>query len=265
MQLSPEQLARFNRDGYLIFPNLFSKPEIAVLRQETARLAQVDAETVVRERTGAVRTIFRVHEDDGATRSGAFRALARTPRVLRPVMQVLATDGAYVYHTKINTKPAIEGTVWMWHQDYGSWQRDGCERPDMATFSVMLTDSTEMNGALYIIPGSHKLGRIEPHYDDTTSYKFWAIPKQRMIEVLKSSPPPVPIAGPAGTAVLFHCNTLHASGHNLSAEDRWHIYISFNACANAPRIGPDSRPDWVVSRNARPLAVEQDGNILQAA
>lgn len=123
MDLSAQQVAQFERDGYLIFPELFSKAEVAVLRAETARLSTVEADSVIRERTG----------------------------------------------------------------------------------------------------------------------------------------------GPAGTAVLFHCNTLHASGHNLTAEDRWHIYISFNSCANAPNFGPGSRPDWVVSRNTRPLPVEADGGVLQAA
>jgi ectoine hydroxylase len=265
MKLSAQQLAQFERDGFLIFPGLFSQAEIDVLRAETARLSAIDAETVIRERTGGVRSIFRVHEEDGATRSPAFRALVRTPRVLRPTMQALGGDGVYVYHTKINTKPAIEGTVWMWHQDYGSWQRDGCPRPDMATFAVMLTDSIEMNGALYVLPGSHTRGRIEPYYDDSTSYKFWAIPKPQMITILRESAAPVPIVGPAGTAVLFHCNLLHASGHNLTAEDRWHIYISFNSCANAPRFGGDTRPDWVVSRNTAPLPVEADDAILKSA
>jgi ectoine hydroxylase len=264
MELNAQQLAQFGRDGYLLFPGLFSKAEIAVLRAETARLAKIEADTVIRERTGGVRSIFRVHEDDGATRSAAFRALVRTPRVLKPTMQALNTDGVYVYHTKINTKPAIEGTVWMWHQDYGSWQRDGCPRPDMATFAVMMTDSIEMNGALYVVPGSHKRGRIEPYYDENTSYKFWAVPKAQMISVLRESENPVAIVGPAGTAVLFHCNTLHASGHNLTAEDRWHIYISFNSCANAPQFGPGTRPDWVVSRNTKPLPIEDDNAILKA-
>src|SRR5687767_1946307 len=263
MKLSAQQLAQFERDGFLIFPDLFSQAEIDALRAETARLSSIDAETVIRERTGGVRSIFRVHEDDGATRSPAFRALVRTPRVLEPAMQVLG-GGVYVYHTKINTKPAIEGTVWMWHQDYGSWQRDGCPRPDMATFAVMMTDSVEMNGALYVIPGSHQRGRIEPYYDENTSYKFWAVPKHQMISILRESERPVPIVGRAGTAALFHCNTLHASGHNLTAEDRWHIYISFNACANAPQFTERSRPDWVVSRNIGPLPVEDDGAILKA-
>src|SRR3954469_16021918 len=196
MKLSDAQLEQYRRDGYVIFPNLFSRAEIQILRSEVARLSDIKADTVIRERTGGVRSVFRVHEDDGVTRSAAFRALVRTPRVLRPTMQVLNTDEVYVYHTKINTKLAIEGTVWMWHQDYGSWMRDGCPRPDMATFAVMMTDSIEMNGALYVVPGSHKLGRIEPYFDENTSYKFWAVPKEQMISVLRNSEKPVPIVGP---------------------------------------------------------------------
>ena len=265
MELTTEQLERFERDGFLILPDLFSRAEIAILRREVARLSQVEGEEVVREHTGAVRTIFRCHEQDGATRSAPFRALVHTPRLLRPVQQALKDDAVYVYHTKINTKPAIEGTVWQWHQDYGSWKRDGCARPDMATFNLMMTDTTEMGGALYIVPGSHKLGRIEPVYDEQTSYKFWAMPRQRMIDILKCSPEPVAVTGHAGTCVLFHCNTLHASGHNLSADDRWHIYVSCNTVANRPALGPDPRPDWVVSRNWKPLQVEDDQGVLKAA
>ena len=187
--MTEAELAQYRRDGFIVFPELFSRAEIGVLRAETARLSAIEADTVIRERTGGVRSIFRVHEEDGATRSAAFRALVRTPRVLEPTRRALDTDEVYVYHAKINTKPAIEGTVWMWHQDYGSWQRDGCTRADMGTFAVMLTDSSEMNGALYVVPGSQRRGRIEPYYDESTSYKFWAVPKREMIDVLKSSPP----------------------------------------------------------------------------
>ena len=263
--MTDAQLAQYQRDGFIIFPNLFSRAEVDSLRAETARLSELKAETVIREHTGGVRSIFRVHEDDGATHSPAFRALVRTPRVLGPTRQALGTEEVYIYPTKINTKPAIEGTVWMWHQDYGSWKRDGCPRPDMGTFAVMMTDSTEMNGALYVVPGSHKRGRIEPYYDESTSYKFWAVPKAEIVSVLKASPPPVPITGPAGTCVLFDCNLLHASGHNLSAEDRWHIYVSCNTVANKPQLGDNPRPDWVVSRNWNPLPIEDDEGMLKAA
>ena len=235
------------------------------MRQEVARLSQIHAEEITREHTGGVKSIFRVHETDGITRSAPLRALVRTPRVLRPVRQVLGTDETYVYHTKINAKPAIEGTPWMWHQDYNSWSKDGCPRPDMATFNVMLNDTSEFSGGLYIIPGSHRLGLLESVQDTSTAYKLWAIPKDRMIEALRASPTPVPVTGRAGTAVLFHCNVLHASGHNLSAEDRWHIYVSCNTVANKPQLGPDARPDWVVSRNWNTLQLETDDGVLKAA
>ena len=96
MRMTEAQLAQYRRDGYLIFPALFSAAEVACLRAETARLSGVEAETVIRERTGGVRSIFRVHEADGATRSATFRALVRTPRVLEPTRQALGTDEVYV-------------------------------------------------------------------------------------------------------------------------------------------------------------------------
>jgi ectoine hydroxylase len=89
MQLAPAQLAQYKRDGFLIFPNLFIPAEVDVLRHEVAQLARLDTEEVFREHTGGVKSIFRAHEADGATRSAPFRALVRTPRVLRPVRQVL--------------------------------------------------------------------------------------------------------------------------------------------------------------------------------
>ncbi len=265
MKLTAAQRTQYERDGFLIFPNMFSAAEVAVMRQEVERLSEVQAEEVVREHTGGVKSLFRVHETDGPTASAPFRALVRTPRVQRPVRTVLGTDDIYVYHTKVNAKPAIEGTPWMWHQDYNSWSKDGCPAPNMATFNVMLNDTSEFSGGLYILPGTHKLGLQESVLDTSTGYKLWSIPKQRMIEILRSSPPPIAVNGKAGTAVLFHCNVLHASGHNLSGEDRWHIYISCNAVANKPVLGPSPRPDWVVSRNWYALPIEDDSVDVRAA
>src|SRR5260221_259484 len=143
MRMTDAQVAQSQRDGFIIFPALFSKAETAALRAETARLSAINADTVIREHSGGVRSIFRVHEDDGATHSPAFRALVRTPRVLEPTRQALGGD-VYVYHTKINTKPAIEGTVWMWHQDYGSWKRDGWPRPlQIEADDAILNSGTE--------------------------------------------------------------------------------------------------------------------------
>ena len=51
MELTAAQRSQFERDGFLIFPNLFSSAEVAVMRQEVARLCDIHAPEVVREHT----------------------------------------------------------------------------------------------------------------------------------------------------------------------------------------------------------------------
>jgi ectoine hydroxylase len=265
MQLTQAQLAQFDRDGFLTFPGLVTQDEVSLLKGELARIAQVDSDAIVRERTGALRTVYRSHEPDGPTFSAAFRNLSRTPRLLGPARQVLRDDELYIYHAKCNIKTAIDGTVWLWHQDYGYWQHDGVPTPNMATFLVMLDEATELGGCLYFIPGSHRLG-LQPAERDTTttSYPQWAVPKEKMRDLLRNGPAPVPIVGGPGTAVLFHCQMLHGSGHNLSANDRWHVYMAYNPSANRPNpIPADPRPDYVVSRNYTPLVQATDDSLLE--
>ena len=98
MELTAAQRAQFEREGFLLFPDLFSPAEVAAMRQEVVRLSDIHDESVAREHSGGVKSLFRSHESDGPTASPVFRALVRTPRVQRPVRQVLGTEEIYVYH-----------------------------------------------------------------------------------------------------------------------------------------------------------------------
>ncbi len=266
MELSDDQQRGFRENGFLIFPNLFGEAETEALRADLGRMRDIESDHVVRERTGGLRTVFRVHENDGPTQSEPFHALSRSPRLLKPATQVLGDDDVYIYHSKVNTKVAIEGTVWLWHQDYGYWYWDGVPTSNMVTSMVLLDEATELNGCLYIVPGSHELGRLEPYADEeTTSYKQWTIERERLVKVLKESPAPVPIVGGPGTAVVFHANVLHASGHNLSPRDRWQVYFVYNPVANKPTEVVNPRPDYVRSVNFEPIRPMDDGAILAHA
>ena len=263
MRLTDDQLAQYDRDGFLRFDALFSGAEIALLKAELARVGEADSDALIRERTGALRTVYRTHETDGPTASPVFRRLAQTPRLLGPAQQALRDSELYIYHSKCNIKTAIDGTVWLWHQDYGYWQHDGVPTPNMATSLVMLDEATELGGCLYLIPGSHKIGTKDAYKDETTtSYPQWTIRKEIIRDVLRTSPAPIPIVGEPGTAVLFHCQIVHASGHNLSANDRWHVYMAYNPSANRPNPVPaNPRPDYVVSRNYTPLVQTEDDSL----
>ncbi len=265
MRLSAEQKERFDRDGFLLFPGLVGEGEVALMRREIARLGGLDHECVVRESDGGpARTLFRVHEADGATASPPFRAFARTPRALGLAQQVLDSEALYVHHTKINMKCAVEGTVWPWHQDFGQWHLDGIARPDMVTLMIMLDEADAFSGCLYFLPGSHRRGRVTPRWDTSTAYGFWALPPETVRDA-GSAAAPVAITGAPGDAALFHCNLFHASGHNLSVRDRWQAYFCYNTVANRPADIESPRPDYVRSRNWKPLERVDNAAVLAAA
>jgi ectoine hydroxylase len=266
MRLTAEQIAQYDRDGFLHFPEFFSASEVKALRDEVARVGRIESELVVREGTAKVpKVMFRLHEPDGPTTSPAFHAAVRLPRTLGLAQQLLRDDALYLHHTKVNIKAAIEGSIWPWHQDYGSWANDGIQRPDMLTLMVGLDPAAEINGCLYFLPGSHKRGRLDPYFDTSTAYKVWSVTPADMKAMIAEFGDPVPITGKAGAVTLFDCNLLHASGHNLSATDRWQAYFCYNTVANRPKDVETPRPDYVRSRNWKPLETVADDAILKTA
>ena len=266
MKLTAQQIADYDRTGYLHFPEFFSAAEVAAMRREVARVSRIDCEMVVRE--GSERNpkaMFRMHEKDGPTASTVMYSAVRLPRTLGLAQQLLRNERLYLHHTKVNIKAAIEGSVWPWHQDYGSWANDGIARPDLLTIMVGLDPATEMNGCLYFLPGSHVHGRLDPYFDTSTAYKVWSVTPADMKRMIAEHGEPVAITGKAGSLTVFHCNLMHASGHNLSANDRWQAYFCYNTCANRPRDVEKPRPDWVRSRNWAPLETVSDDAILASA
>jgi ectoine hydroxylase len=266
MRLTANQIARYDRDGFLHFPEFFSADEVAVLRREVDRVSKIQSEMVVRE--GAEqrpKAMFRMHESDGDTASPAFQAAVRVPRTLGLAQQLARDEVLYLHHTKVNIKAAIEGSIWPWHQDFGSWRLDGIERPDVITVMIGLDTAKEMGGCLYFLPGSHRNGRLDPYLDGSTAYKVWSVTPKDVKEMIAEHGEPVAITGKAGSMTVFHCNLLHASGHNLSANDRWQAYFCYNPVANRPKDVEKPRPDWVRSRNWKPLETVADGAILKSA
>jgi ectoine hydroxylase len=259
MRLTQAQIDAYNRDGFVVLNELFSPAEVAAMKAELARVQKLDTDHLVREKTGGVaKTIYRVHDDPSPTASPVFYAAARAPKLLGPAKDVLQDEALYIHHTKCNLKTAIDGSVWMWHQDYGTWKRDGMLEARPTTALIMLDEPTEMNGCLYFIPGSHKLGNLEPEFNDATGYKFFTVPKAKLIEILKEFPQPVVITGKPGSVVLFDSNIVHASGHNLSRHDRWAIYVVYNPVTNACVEVPNPRPEYVRSTHTAPLLEGSD-------
>ena len=89
----------------------------------------------------------------------AFLKFARIPEILDMVEQLIGPDFA-LWNSSFFAKPAKIGSKTPWHQDGEYWP----VRP-LATCSVWVAvdHSTEENGCLQVIPGSHKNRRLRPH------------------------------------------------------------------------------------------------------
>jgi ectoine hydroxylase len=262
MKLTDAQRKRFEDDGFLVFPELFTKEEIGILKRETERLGALETDHVFR--AGDVATVYRCHEKDGPTASDPFFAAARLPRSLGIAEQLLGR-GLYMYNSKINLKKAITGSPMLWHQDYGYWKLDRMPEPRAATLMIALNDVDEIGGTLYVIPGSHKRGMQKHKPSLVGPHKQFAVEREAEIELMRGLPAPVPLTGRAGMAAIFHCNIIHGSGQNLSPHDRWQVYFAYNPSDNAPPQLAHDRPDYMKSRNTRPLALVPDDALLEAA
>ena len=62
--------------------------------------------------------------------------------------------------------------------------------------------------------------------------------------------------GRAGSVLLFDCNLAHASPPNLSHLGRTIALFTYNRVDNAPPASALHRPEFLVSRDTRPIVAE---------
>ncbi len=247
MKLDQEQIERFEREGYLFFPSLFTPAEVQVLLDEVPSIyAQHRPENVREKDSDAVRTNFAAH-----LYSRPFAKLARHPRMVEPIVE-LFDEQVYMHQFKINGKMAFDGDVWQWHQDYGTWMNDDLmPTPRAMNVAIFLGEVNEFNGPLMFIPGSHKLGIIDAQHDtSTTSYPLWTINHDTIGKLVDRGGIVAP-KGPAGSMILFHSCLVHSSGSNLSPWNRINVYLSL--CAVSNHIRRFKRPEYIAHRDFTPI------------
>lgn len=251
MQLSDEQVAQFDREGYLFLPELFSTDEAAVLKKESLAVYASDRKEVWREASGVARTAFAAH-----TYNDGFRALGAHPRLVNPVSQLL-NGPVYMHQFKVNAKAAFDGDVWQWHQDYGTWKRDDeMPKPRAMNIAVFIDEVTAANGPLLFIPGSHKKGVVDAGHDlATTSYPLWTLDNAKVRELADEGGCVAP-TGPPGSVLLFSSLLVHASPANISPYDRTIAYLSL--CHVDNHIRAFNREEWIAHRDFTPITALED-------
>ena len=271
MRLTPEQIAAYHEDGFLVVPACFSPEEVDLLRQETYREFAIDQPGRVLEKNGAVRTVFAAHKT-----SEVFARLTRLEKMAVPAAQLLGQEEVYVHQFKINAKLGLDGEQWEWHQDYLYWlKEDAMPTSNVLSAVVFLNAVDDFNGPLLLIPGSQQLGTIdleaEQKYAALNADEAWKptltadlkykIGKHTLARILQKGRI-VAAKGEPGFVVFFHGNTLHASTGNMTAVDRLSVFISYNTVANALEPMEKPRPTFISERDFTPIEPLPDDALL---
>lgn len=224
-RVTDEQVAAFERDGYLIVDGLMDREETDLLLS-TARgdRDRLDSAIQLEDASGKLSKLSMWnHPGDDV-----FGAVARSERVVGTMERLLGGE-VYHYHSKIMLKEPRVGGAWEWHQDYGYWYQNGCLFPYMASCLMALDPATKENGCLQVLKGSHLMGRVEHgKFGEQTGAdpeRVQAAMERMELVYCEMSP---------GTAVFFHGNTLHCSAANESEKPRWSLICCYNAARNNP-------------------------------
>ncbi len=235
--LNRDQIMFYEENGYLVI-------EDAIAPEQLDALGRVTGEFI--ERSRQLSGSDDVYDLD-AGHSAAEPRLTRIklPHLLHPIywdtlsvapmtaiLTALLSPNVRLHTSKLNTKAPGGGAAVEWHQDWAFYPHTN---DDLLAVGLMLEDVTEENGALMVIPGSHK----GPVLDHTSSGVFCGAvdPADPLFDLASA----VTLTGKAGTISLHHVRTLHGSAPNMSDRARLLLFYECGA-ADAWPINGNSGP-----------------------
>ena len=225
--ISDDDAAAFDRDGFVVKRGFFSRDEIALVQAALRRDPAIQARAYgLADGEGGTTTIA-VWNHPGDDTLGL---VPRLQRMVAGMAQLLGGE-VYHYHSKVTSKAAGGGGTWAWHQDYGYWYKNGCLFPDMGSVAIAVSAQTPENGALRLLRGSHRCGRIE-HY----IYGGQTGADRARVGELQARLDTVVFDAEPGDALFFHSNTLHSSSPNESDGTREMLLCCYNRSSNDPYL-----------------------------
>jgi ectoine hydroxylase-related dioxygenase (phytanoyl-CoA dioxygenase family) len=252
--LSKSDIDRFWREGCLVVPGAVSADQLAAMRAQIADW--VEESRAHREPFGAPTVDGRPRFDMGeehrpekpalrrinnpSDASSAFAEVAWNGAVVDMVADLIGPDLKF-HHCKINLKLPGSNTEVGYHQDFAYTPHTN---DDIVTALIFVDEVTADNGALMVVPGSHR----GPIYSLFEGERFAGAIEPATAAALRAKQ--VPAIGPAGSVCLMHTRLCHGSEANLSDRSRG-LYICVYTAADA----------FPLARN--PMANPHEGKILR--
>ncbi len=211
------QVTAYRRDGFIVVPDVLDPATLTETRAAIARLVAASAEIAAHDEVydlepghsraePRVRRIKAPHKVDPV-----FDRIIRAPRVIA-ILQALLGPAVRLYGSKLNMKSAKFGSPVEWHQDWAFYPHTN---DDILAIGVLLDDTTEANGPLLCVPGTHT-GPVWNHHGGDGRFAGMIDPADIAPEIGRA----VALTGRAGTMSFHHVRTLHGSAENRSERSR---------------------------------------------
>jgi hypothetical protein len=196
----------------------------AIVRQYQERGYYAPIRVLSTEAAAAVRGHLEAYEAEHGILQGEKRhkshllftwldALIRHPAILDAVEDVIGPD-ILCWGSTFFIKEARNPAFVSWHQDSTYW---GLEPPDIITAWVALSDSTAANGAMRVIPATHKMDQVA-HRDTFSPDNL--LSRGQEIEVAVDERDAAMLELQAGEMSLHHVRLIHGSDPNPSDHRR---------------------------------------------
>jgi len=265
--LTPEQLHRFHEEGYLFVEGFLEPAKLEAVKGEIEAFIDRAARDLAREGE-----IEELHEGEGLeTRlaklveqsAGASRilfspdfggpeyfSLLRHRRVLDAAESIFGPEvfchPAHRVRAKLPRHVAKGGLRTVpWHQDSGYFAPE-CDDHLIVTVWIALTESTEENGCLEVVPGVHDRGLLR--HQNPRGATWVEIP-----ELMHGGVESVLLPARPGDAILLTNLTPHRSGPNRTKKVRWNVDCRFHH-PETP-TGAPSRRGFLTRSRERPEEV----------
>ena len=219
--LTQAQVDQYWRDGFV--------PKIRVMSRSEAERARAMLEDYERRTGGPLR---------GNLRHKAHLLFPFLSEIVRNSQVLDAIEDLYgpnllCWTSNFFIKEARNPAFVSWHQDATYW---GLSAPDVVSAWVALTPSTLENGAMGVIPGSHRLEQL-PHRDTFDHDNLLTRGQEVMVEVDGSKARYLELE--PGEASLHHVLLVHGSPPNPSADRRIGFAIRYIPTAVRQLHGED--------------------------
>ena len=251
-QLTEAETRHFRDQGYLIRPTVVSGNQLAEIQttveEQCARIVEI-ASTKGKEEVFGGAVAFTEIPELGIRNLVWEGANLDVVKVVEPMMQVderlqalwehptlvelarmaLGVVEVSPFTDKFNAKRARAGGEFLWHQDQPFWYSIIRERAkETVTLGLFLDDATPENGALVVVPGSHRgpVPRLRSAEDVMVRY--------HADEAQIDDSGAVVAEVPAGGVLAFGPLLLHRSGPNMTDRDRRVLLLTYQPAGRLP-------------------------------